>query len=220
MIPILRWLSFVWLSLPLTTQPALADDTEGDGWEDESGWEDLDDHPKPQPDTRPMVMGPHLLPPGDLGLRFSAGMQYFNAGDMARSRPLLEEACRRVPDSVPFAIDLCKILFEAKDYDGLQRVATPFYRDKKNYEFAQYLGDSAQALGRYGEAIDFYKDYLTYFGTNLLVLNAMGDCYVKTGDLAGAITVWRRSLDLNANQPELKKKLADVQDKIKIQESR
>ena len=169
---------------------------------------------------RSWIMYAPLPPAADPSYLNIRGMQYFNAGDMARSRPLLEEACRRVPDSVPFAIDLCKILFEAKDYDGLQRVATPFYRDKKNYEFAQYLGDSAQALGRYGEAIDFYKDYLTYFGTNLLVLNAMGDCYVKTGDLAGAITVWRRSLDLNANQPELKKKLADVQDKIKIQESR
>ncbi len=61
-------------------------------------------------------------------------------------------------------------------------MATPFYRDKKNYEFAQYLGESAQALGRYGEAIAYYKDYLTYFGTNLIVLNAIGDCYVQTGD--------------------------------------
>ena len=94
-------------------------------------------------------------------------------------------------------------------------MGTPFYRDKKNFEFAQYLGESAQALGRYGEAIGFYKDYLTSFGTNLLVLNAIGDCYVKTGDLAGAMTVWRKSLELNPNQTELKSKLAEIQGKIK-----
>jgi GWxTD domain-containing protein len=158
---------------------------------------------------------PPAADPSYLNIR---GLQYFNAGDAAKARPLLEEACRRAPGSAPFAIDLCRLLYEAKDYDSLQRVATPFYRDRKNFEFAQYLGESAQALGRYGEAIDFYKDYLTYFGTNLLVLNAIGDCYVKTGDLAGAISVWKKSLEINANQPELKKKLADVQDKIKTKE--
>ena len=143
------------------------------------------------------------------------GMQYFQAGDRAKARTLVEEAVRRSPDSAPFALDLSRVLFELKDYQGVQGVATPFYRDKKNYEFAQYLGESSQALGRYGEAIGFYKDYLTSFGTNLQVLNAIGDCYVQTGDLAAAITAWRKSLELSPNQAELKTKLADIQGKIK-----
>jgi tetratricopeptide (TPR) repeat protein len=142
-------------------------------------------------------------------------MQYYRTGDTARARPLLEEACRRSPGSVPFAIDLSKLLIELKDYEGLQSVAVPFYQDKKNYEFAEFLGVSAQALGRYAEAIGYFKDYLTYFGTNINVLNSVGDCYVQTGDIAGAITVWRKSLELSPSQPELKKKLADIQDKIK-----
>ncbi len=33
--------------------------------------------------------------------------------------------------------------------------------------------------------------------------------------LAGAITVWKKSLELNPSQPELKQKLAAIQDKIK-----
>jgi GWxTD domain-containing protein len=143
------------------------------------------------------------------------GMQYFRAGDLAKARPLVEEAFRRAPGSAPFALDVCRILFELKDYAGVRAVATPFYQDKKNYEFAQVLGESAQALGRYGEAIGYFKDYLTYFGTNLNVLNAIGECYVKTGDPAGALTAWKKSLELNPDQPDLKKKLADLQDKIK-----
>ena len=143
------------------------------------------------------------------------GMQYFQEGDLVKARPLVEEALRRSPESSPFALDVCRVLFEAKDYDGVRNVATPFYRDRKNYEFAQYLGESSQALSRYGEAIGFYKDYLTYFGTNLVVLNAIGDCYVKTGDLAGAVSVWKKSLELNPAQAELKKRLAEIQDKIK-----
>ncbi|MGZ5423020.1 MAG: GWxTD domain-containing protein [Candidatus Aminicenantales bacterium] len=164
---------------------------------------------------RSWIMYPPLPPANDPSYIDIRGMQYLKTGDAAKARPLLEEASRRSPDSVPYALDLCQVLFELKDYEGIQKLATPFYRDKKNYEFAQYLGESAQAVGRYGEAIGFYKDYLTYFGTNLLVLNSIGDCYVQTGDLAGAITVWKKSLELSPNQAEVKQKLAAIQDKIK-----
>ena len=164
---------------------------------------------------RSWIMYAPLPPSTDPSYVNIRGMQYYRTGDTARARPLLEEACRRSPGSVPFALDLSKLLVDLKDYEGLQSVALPFYRDKKNYEFAEFLGVSAQALGRYPEAIGYYKDYLTYFGTNLNVLNSIGDCYVKTGDIAGAITVWRKSLELSPSQPELKKKLADIQDKIK-----
>ncbi|MCK7489498.1 MAG: tetratricopeptide repeat protein [Anaerotruncus sp.] len=112
------------------------------------------------------------------------GLQHFQTGDLARARPLLEGAFRRSPESVPYALDyLPRPATSAKDYDGVQSVALPFYQDRKNFEFAQYLGESAQALGRYAEAIGYYKDYLSSFGTNLGVLNAIGECYVKTGDL-------------------------------------
>jgi tetratricopeptide (TPR) repeat protein len=165
--------------------------------------------------TRSSIMYPPLPPANDPSYVDIRGMQYFQTGDAAKARPLLEEAFRRAPGSAPFALDLCRALFALKDYEGVRNVATPFYRDKKNYEFALYLGESSQALSRYGEAIGFYKDYLTSFGTNLVVLNSIGDCYVQTGDLAGAITVWTKSLELDPNQTELKRKMAAIQDKIK-----
>ncbi len=152
---------------------------------------------------------------GDPSYANIRGMQYFQAGDLAKARPLLEEAQRRAPDFAPFALDLCRFLLEAKDYEGIGKVATPFYRDKKNYEFAQYLGESAQAIGRTSEAVQFYKDYLTNFGTNLNVLNAIGDCYAQLGNFVEAASVWAKSLELNASQPEIKKKLTEVRGKIK-----
>ncbi len=165
--------------------------------------------------SRAWIMYPPMPAATDPAYSNILGMEYLRSGDLAKAKPLVEEAFRRAPNSAPFALDVCRIRFESKDYQGVQDVAVPFYRDKKNFEFAQYLGESAQALGRYGEAIGFYKDYLTSFGTNLLVLNSLGDCYVKTGDLAGAISAWKKSLELSPNQAEIKKKLAEIQDKIK-----
>jgi GWxTD domain-containing protein len=143
------------------------------------------------------------------------GMQYLQAGDTGKARTLLEEAFRRSPGSIPFALDFCRALFAVKDYEGVRNVATPFFRDQKKNEFAQFLGESSQALGRYAEAIGYYKEYLTSFGTNLNVLNSIGECYVKTGDFQGALTAWKKSLELNPAQEELKKKVAEVEGKIK-----
>jgi GWxTD domain-containing protein len=143
------------------------------------------------------------------------GMQYLQAGETGKARALLEEAFRRSPDSVPFALDFCRVLFAVKDYEGVRNVATPFFRDQKKYEFGQFLGESSQALGRYAEAIGYYKEYLTSFGTNLNVLNSIGECYVKTGDFQGALTAWKKSLELNPAQEDLKKKIAEIEGKIK-----
>jgi GWxTD domain-containing protein len=152
---------------------------------------------------------------GDPAYSNILGLQHLQTGDLAKARPLLEGAYRRSPESVAYALDYCRVLYAAKDYDGVRGVAMPFYQERKKFEFAQYLGESSQALGRYGEAIAYYKDYLSSFGTNLVVLNAIGECYVKTGDLAGALTAWKKSLELNPAQEEIKKKLADLQDRMK-----
>jgi len=143
------------------------------------------------------------------------GMQYLQAGDTGKARTLLEEAFRRSPDSVAFGLDFCRALFAVKDYEGVRDLATPFFRDRKKFEFAQFLGESSKALGRYAEAIGYYKDYLTSFGTNLNVLNSIGECYVKTGDFQNALTAWKKSLELNPAQNELKKKVAELESKIK-----
>jgi GWxTD domain-containing protein len=156
-----------------------------------------------------------LPPAGDPSYSNILGMQYLQAGDIVRGRALLEEAVHRAPDSAQYALDLCRALFAAKDYIGVRDLATPFYRDKKQYEFAQFLGESEQALGRYAEAIGYYKDYLTSYGTNLNVLNSVGECYVKTGDFRSALTAWKKSLELNPAQAELKNKVGELEGRIK-----
>jgi len=164
---------------------------------------------------RSWILYSPLPPAGDPTYSNVFGNQHLMAGHLDRARTLLEAAYRRAPDSAAFALDYCRALFAAKDYEGVRAVAEPFYRDQQKYEFAQYLGESAQVLGRYAEAITYYKDYLTAFGTNLNVLNSIGECYVKVGDSRSALTAWKKSLELNPNQPELKKKVADLEAKTK-----
>jgi GWxTD domain-containing protein len=164
---------------------------------------------------RPWILYAPLPPPGDPYFANALGMQYLRLQDLGKARPLLEDAFRRKPDSVDFALDFCRALFAAKDYEGLKKVALPFYADQKKYEFAQVLGESSQALGDYAQAIVYYKDYLSSFGTNLNVLNAVGECYFRAGDISQALTAWKKSLEINPKQDELKKRVDELQGKVK-----
>ena len=134
-----------------------------------------------------------------------------------RLRPADSHPLPRYMSDSAAGMDLCANLTEDIVFTKLVRENIEQAAKKNEADWLPhfYSGQALTALGRYGEAIGFYRDYLTYFGTNLNVLNSIGDCYVQTGDLAGAITVWKKSLELNPSQPELKQKLAAIQDKIK-----
>ena len=65
----------------------------------------------------------------------------------------------------------------------------------------------------YPEAIGLYKDYLSHFGTNIAILNAIGECQQKLGNAAEALVAWEKSLQIEPNQPALKDKVRALKDK-------
>ena len=71
---------------------------------------------------------------------------------------------------------------------------------ERRYDFLQLLGDASRGLGEYAEAVTFYKDYLAHFGTNIAVLNNVGECYAKVGNVAEALVAYERSLELDPKQ--------------------
>jgi GWxTD domain-containing protein len=141
------------------------------------------------------------------------GSQLLAKQDLAKARPLLESAYTRDPGSPKYALDYALALLEAKDYRAVIEVAKPFLADERRYDFLQPAGAARQELGAYAEAIAHYKDYLNHFGTNIGILNSIGDCYVKLGSAAEALAAWERSLQLEPNQPALKEKAKALRDK-------
>ncbi|HNT33006.1 MAG TPA: tetratricopeptide repeat protein, partial [Candidatus Aminicenantes bacterium] len=58
-----------------------------------------------------------------------------------------------------------------------------------------------------------YKDYLKHFGTNLNVLNAVGDCYAADGNVPEALAAFENSLRIEPNQPKIKDKIEELKRK-------
>ena len=131
------------------------------------------------------------------------GLQYLQKNDPAQARPLLQSAHDRAPESAPFARDLCRVLFLAKEYAGIKSIAQPYLGDDRKFDFLQMMGDVSRALGEHAQAIVYYKDYLGHFGMNIQVLNGIGHSEMALGNTAGALYAFEKSLELNPKQDDL-----------------
>ena len=141
------------------------------------------------------------------------GVQYLQKNDVARAQPLLESAHQRDPGSAVFAQDLCRALFMARDYAGVKRIASPYMEDDRKFEFLEMMGNVSRALGDYGGAIAYYKDYLGHFGMNILVLNGVGQCHLQLGNTVDALYAFEKSLELNPKQDDLRTLVKSLKDK-------
>jgi GWxTD domain-containing protein len=162
---------------------------------------------------RPWVLSIPMPSSDDPLYSNTLGNQLLNKKDLEKSVYLLEEAHRKDPNSVKFALDFCRALFLRKEYQRVKEIGTPFLKDQGKYDFLGILGQSCQALGEYAEAIAHYKEYLAHFGTNINVLNSTGDCYYKLGNIEEALVAWEKSLELNPGQEKIKKIVESIKNK-------
>jgi tetratricopeptide (TPR) repeat protein len=138
------------------------------------------------------------------------GLQYQNKGELQKARALLEVAFRKQLQSAKYGLDFARILFVEKEYQKVKEIALPFLKEQEKYEFLSVLGQSCQALGNFAEAIAYYKNYLTRFGTNIQILNSIGECYYRLGNMEEALIAWEKSLEINPNQEDLKKTVESI----------
>ena len=162
---------------------------------------------------RPWVLSVPLSSSADPLYLNILGNQLLNKKDIQRAKSLLEKAYRKNPNSIKFALDFSKALFAEKEYQRVKQMALPFLKDQEKYEFLGILGQSCQALGEFGDAISYYKDYLSHYGTNLNVLNSLGECYYKLGNTEEALIAWEKSLEINPKQEKLKKTVESIRKK-------
>ena len=162
---------------------------------------------------RPWVLSLPLPATADPLFANILGNQFLNTRDRGRAKTLLAEAYRRNPTLSQYALDYCRVLLEDKEYQKIKEVAGPFLQTEKQFDFLIYLGQASQALGELAEAIARYKEYLAHFGTNVNVLNSIGDCYYQLGNWEEARVAWQRSLEISPQQDEVKKKLDSLKEK-------
>ncbi|MBU4329693.1 MAG: GWxTD domain-containing protein [Acidobacteria bacterium] len=163
--------------------------------------------------SRPWVVSMPMVSTQDPAFVNILGKQFLNKDDRTKAKPLLEEAYHKNPNSPEFALDLCNILFETKELQRVKQIAGPFLQDQRKYPFLQVVGQTCQALGEIPEAISYYKENLAYYGTNIFILNSVGDCYYQVNNMEEALNAFERSLELSPDQERIKALVKTIREK-------
>jgi GWxTD domain-containing protein len=144
-------------------------------------------------------------------LDFIVAGQHLARGDVAQAREILERIHQKRP-TLKYDSRLAEVLLQAKEFQRVKEILAPYQSSSpQTQEWLVLLGKAHQGLSEYEPAIARYKEYLDKTGTNLSILNAIGDCYLLLGDKEEALAAWRKSLELDQNQPALKAKIEKTQ---------
>jgi tetratricopeptide (TPR) repeat protein len=101
-----------------------------------------------------------------------------------------------------------------EEFKLVEPILQPFLGrpEPTKYEVYFILGRAYQSLGQLDKAIEIFDKAIDQFGVNSSLLNAVGECYFQLGRHEEARVAWERSLEINPNQPELKKSLEAIKE--------
>jgi len=75
------------------------------------------------------------------------------------------------------------------------------------------MGKAYQSLGELSKAIDVLDKAISHYGININLLNTIGECYFQLGEPEAALAAWQKSLEINQNQPQIKKSVEALKEK-------
>jgi GWxTD domain-containing protein len=165
--------------------------------------------------ARPWVYS-KLMPGGENPVySYIVGTQLFNSGKVEEAEAYIERAYQKQPDSAEYALNLAKLYMLSEEYTKIEPLLLPLFEkpDPPLYDVFIVLGRTYQALGELSKAVELFNSAIDHYGINTNVLNAVGECYFQLGEIEEALTAWERSLEINPDQPGLKKSVEAIKEK-------
>jgi len=164
---------------------------------------------------RPWFYSKILPPSSDPVYDYLIGTQLYNAGQNEEAIARLEKACQGRPDSVDYAQNLAQAYMTKGEYKKIEPLLVPFFGQDKppGYELYLLLGRAYQKTGKWDKAIETFDRTISHYGTNMILLNALGECYFQKGDVNAALTAWQKSLEISPDQPQIRKSMETLRGK-------
>ncbi|MCP2604459.1 GWxTD domain-containing protein, partial [Candidatus Aminicenantes bacterium AC-708-M15] len=99
------------------------------------------------------------------------GSQWFNMGKFEIAKKYFEEAFKKDPKSIDYALSLAKVYSILKEFKKVRQILLPLKNNEKaNFELYYLLGKAHQMLGEYNKAISVYEEAISHFGLNIHLL--------------------------------------------------
>jgi len=164
---------------------------------------------------RPWVLSRVLPPATDPYYGWIIGSQLYKLGRLTEARTVLEAAVAKAPGNEDLAMELAQVYVALKDYQAAAKILDGFVLAEQGVRYETYLvaAQAAFSLGQYEKALTILDKAVARHGSDIQLLDLIGDCYFKLGKKEEALAVWQKSLEVNPDQPELKKKIQAVKAK-------
>ena len=165
--------------------------------------------------ARPWIYSKLLPDTEDPIYSYLIGTQLLNSEKINEARDYLEKAFQRKPDSIDFALNLAKAYYILAEYKKIGSILIPFLSQPQppKYEVFFIMGKTYQNMGELNKAIDVFDKAVSHYGLNINLLNVLGECYFQLGNVEEALGAWEKSLELNPDQPQIKKHVKALKEK-------
>jgi GWxTD domain-containing protein len=161
---------------------------------------------------RPWFSSRILPPAGDVAYAEMMGAQLFNLGRYDEARVFLKRAFERKPDSEDAAVNLAKVNLALGDAPAAAAPLVPFLGQTKPAKYETFIltAEALKRTGEFGRAIELLDKAVAHYGVNAVLLNSTGECYAGLGKIPEALAAFQKSLELSADQPEVRKKVEEL----------
>ena len=143
------------------------------------------------------------------------GVELSNLGRPDEALAYLEKANGQKRGDPEIVIPLGQIYLTRGEYDKIVPLVEPLINQEKPaaYEILFMAGRAYLGTGQFARAEAVFDAAVAHYGVNAILLNALGECYSGQGRRAEALAAWQKSLELNADQPEIKRRVEASGDK-------
>ena len=156
---------------------------------------------------RPWVYSKLLPGTDDPAYLSITGIQLANAGRLDQAQACLEEAYRRQPGDPQLAVHLARVYSARGKNPEAAALLEPLLdaSPPPAYEAVLLLAQSLMETGEWARAQDVLEKCVTMFGVNPDLLNRLGRCQFRLGRPWEALESWERSLQLDSDQPLIRR---------------
>ena len=148
----------------------------------------------------------------ELAQILSEGEKYFFSGDMRRAKECFEKISDADRNHVEALNNLGVIAFKERRSDA----AVSYFQkaaelDPRHPDVALNMGKCLQSERKYKSAVGWYQKAFSLNSKDFEILNYMGDCHIKLEAIEKAKEAYLLSLEINPDQPIVRKVLSDLE---------
>lgn len=132
--------------------------------------------------------------------------------NLAAAMDHYERALEINPDYAEARLSYAQYLVRNQKFDrALKIIASLAGNEKVRFDYCLWKGLALMGLGRYEEARENLLEGNKIYNSDIRLLNALGECFYRTGEKAKAVEALQASLRLNPNQEAVKKLLQAIE---------